>query len=55
MTITDRAAPTGKPKATSPRKPTFIQKERWKAIQKARRKGCPCEQLGGNWELTGPS
>ena len=29
----------GKPKAVSPRKPTFLQRERWKAIQKARRKG----------------
>ena len=36
---TDSAAPAGKPKATSPRKPTFLQRERWKAIQKARRKG----------------
>ena len=25
--------------STSPRKPTFLQRERWKAIQKARRKG----------------
>ena len=39
MTITDRAATAGKPKTVSPRKPTFLQKERWKAIQKARRKG----------------
>ena len=38
-TITDRAATAGKPKAISPRKPTFIQMESWKAIQKARRKG----------------
>ena len=30
---------TGKPKAASPRKPTFLERERWKAIQKARRKG----------------
>ena len=37
--ITDSAATAGKPKAASPRKPTFLQKERWKAIQKARRKG----------------
>ena len=37
--ITDRAATAGKLKATSPRKPTFLQRERWKAIQKARRKG----------------
>ncbi len=27
------------PETVSPRKPTFLQKERWKAIQKARRKG----------------
>ena len=26
-------------KAASPRKPTFLERERWKAIQKARRKG----------------
>ena len=32
-------ATAGKPKAASPRKPTFLQRERWKAIQKARRKG----------------
>ena len=37
--ITDSAATAGKPKAASPRKPTFLQRERWKAIQKARRKG----------------
>ena len=37
--ITDSAATAGKPKAVSPRKPTFLQRERWKAIQKARRKG----------------
>ena len=36
---TDSAAAAGKPKATSPHKPTFLQRERWKAIQKARRKG----------------
>ena len=36
---TDSAATAGKPKAVSPRKPTFLQRERWKAIQKARRKG----------------
>ena len=29
----------GNPKATSPHKPTFLQRERWKAIQKDRRKG----------------
>ena len=36
---TDSAAAAGKPKAASPRKPTFLQRERWKAIQKALRKG----------------
>ena len=35
---TDSAAAAGKPKATSPHQPTFLQRERWKAIQKARRK-----------------
>ena len=37
--ITDDAATAGKPAAISARKPTFLQRERWKAIQKARRKG----------------
>ena len=37
--ITDSADTASKPKAASARKPTFLQKERWKAIQKARRKG----------------
>ena len=37
--ITDSAATADKPKTISPGKPTFLQKERWKAIQKARRKG----------------
>ena len=37
--ITDSAVPAGKPKAASPRKPAFLERERWKAIQKARRKG----------------
>ena len=37
--IIDGIAPAGKPPATSTRKPTFLQKERWKAIQKARGKG----------------
>ena len=27
--------------STPPRKPTFLQRERWKAIQKAKRKGLP--------------
>ena len=37
--ITDDVATAGKPTATPARKPTFLPKERWKAIQKARRKG----------------
>ena len=37
--IIDDVATAGKPAATSARKPTFLQKERWKAIQKARPKG----------------
>ena len=37
--ITDGVARADKPQATSARKPTFLQRERWKAIQKARRKG----------------
>ena len=36
---TDSAAAASKPEAASPRKPTFLQRERWKAIQKALRKG----------------
>ena len=37
--ITGSAATAGKPQAASARKPTFLQRERWKAIQKARGKG----------------
>ena len=37
--IIDDVATAGKPAATSARKLTFLQKERWKAIQKARPKG----------------
>ena len=36
---TDSVVTAGKPKTVSPRKPTFLQRERWKVIQKARRKG----------------
>ena len=36
---TDSVVTASKPKAVSPRKPTFLHRERWKAIQKARRKG----------------
>ena len=35
--IIDDVAIAGKPAATSARKPTFLQKERWKAMQKASR------------------
>ena len=37
--ITDDVATASRPAATPARNPTFPQKERWKAIQKARRKG----------------
>ena len=37
--IIDDVATAGKPAATSARKLTFLQKERWEAIQKARPKG----------------
>ena len=37
--IIDDVATASKPAATSARKSTFLQKERWKAIRKARRKG----------------
>ena len=36
--ITDDVATACRPTATPARKPTFLQKERWKAIQKARHK-----------------
>ena len=42
---TDSAAAAGKPKAASPRKPTFLQRERWKAIQKATSKGMPLRAI----------
>ena len=35
----DDVASASKPAAASARKPTFLQRERWKAIRKARRKG----------------
>ena len=37
--FTDGGSATSTPATVSPRKPTFLQRERWKAIQKARRKG----------------
>ena len=36
---TDSATVAGKPSAIATRKPTFLERERWKAIQKARSKG----------------
>ena len=44
--IIDGVATAGKPAAISVRKPTFIQKERWKVIQKARRKGMSFQAIG---------
>ena len=52
--ITGSAATAGKPKAASARKPTFLQRERWKAIQKPGARGCRCERSSGSWESTGP-
>ena len=37
--LTDGAPATSTPATVSPRKATYLQKERWKAIQKARHKG----------------
>ncbi len=37
--LTGAASTASTPATVPPRKPTFLQKERWKAIQKARRKG----------------
>ena len=37
--IIDDVVTGGKPAATFARKPTFLHNERWKTIQKARRKG----------------
>ena len=37
--ITDSSPATSTPTIISPRKPTFLRRERWKAVQKARRKG----------------
>ena len=44
--IIDGVATAGKPAAISVRKPTFIQKERWKVIQKARRKAMSFQAIG---------
>ena len=39
MGLTGGTSASSTPATISPRKPTFLQKERWKAIQKAMRKG----------------
>ena len=44
--IIDGVATVGKPAAISVRKPTFLQKERWKVIQKARRRGMSFQAIG---------
>ena len=44
--IIDGVATAGKPAAISVCKPTFLQKERWKVIQKARRKGMSFQAIG---------
>ena len=45
--ITDGMARADKPVVTSARKPTFLQRGRWKAIQKARRKGISLRAIEG--------
>ena len=51
VTITDSAATTSMPVTASPRKPTFLQKERWKAIRKARRKGMSLRAIERQLEI----
>lgn len=36
------------------RKPTFLQKERWKAVQKARRKGVSLRAIEREWGIHRP-
>ena len=43
--ITGGASAALTPATVPPRKPTFLQKERWKAIQKAMRKGMPLRAI----------
>ena len=52
--IADSAAPADKPKAASARQPTFLQRGRWKAIQKARRKGKSLRTIERELESPGP-
>ena len=39
VSVTDREPAAAPAAIVAPRKPTFLQKERWKAVQKAKRKG----------------
>ena len=48
-TITDGSGTHGKPKALAPRKPTFLQRERWKAIQKAGHKRMSLRAIERDW------
>ena len=50
--IIDDVATAGKPAATSARKLTFLQKERWRRFRKPGARGCHFERLSGNWEST---
>ena len=43
--VADSAAAAAKPAAKSARKPTFLQKARWKAIQKAKSKGMSLRRI----------
>ena len=43
--VVDSAAAAAKPAAKSARKPTFLQKARWKAIQKAQNKGMSLRRI----------
>ena len=39
--------------SASPRKPTFLQRERWKAVQQAKRRGLSIRGMPGSWVFTG--
>ena len=43
--MTGAASTASTPATVHPRKPTYLQKERWKAIQKARRKGMSLREI----------
>ena len=49
--ITDGVARADKPAATSARQPTFLQRERWRVIQKARRKGMSLQAIERKWGI----